>query len=72
MNDNENYTYESERIGDNKSTILLIIALVLAAAVTIWIIFAFDRESGPPDHLGQQKPQPVMVANVLNSCDYTL
>lgn len=72
MHDNENYTYESERMGKNKSTFLLIIALILAAAVTVWIIFSFDKESGPPDHLGQQKQQPIMVENLSDSSNNIL
>jgi hypothetical protein len=72
MNDIENYIYESERPGDNKPALLLIAGLILAAAITIWIIFSFNKESRPPDHIGQQEIKQIMVANLSNSGNYIL
>jgi flagellar basal body-associated protein FliL len=55
MKDVDEYKNEQERIGDKKSLFLLILALLLASAVTIWIIMVFDKQVDPPRKVGDKQ-----------------
>ena len=48
MKDVDEYINEQQRIADKKSLFLLILALILASAVTIWVIWIFDKQVTPP------------------------
>lgn len=54
---------ESQYINKNKSTMLLIAAILLAVAVTLWIILSFDDQTGNQDNIGHAKIKPIMVSD---------
>jgi hypothetical protein len=72
MKEIEEFANEQERISNKKSTMLLVIAIALAAAVTIWVILAFNKDSSRPDKLGHKQGNQIIVSNNLKTGNYIL